>query len=257
LIEAYGFKVGQDIVIDPQAAAPGVMDVAGGRRALVTLPAFVAAATDKATGLSVLEGVRGVIFPYASPVDLVGPLASGNTPAGGKLWRLASSSTASFKHTGFAIVSPEMKFEPSKDTGSFAFGYAYQGPLKSAFVSAPAAAVSATDKTPLAESQKPVRLVVVGNAAFANDDWTQLARFLPVYAAGAQLLYNSIGWTVEDEALIPLRSKTMDSRQIPAVSDAKASAIQWANILGLPMAFCLYGVARWRFRKSTRTTQRL
>jgi O-antigen/teichoic acid export membrane protein len=62
---------------------------------------------------------------------------------------------------------------------------------------------------------------------------------------------------VEDEALIPLRSKTMDSRQIPAVSDAKAGAIQWTNILGLPMAFCLYGVARWRLRKSNRTTQRL
>jgi gliding-associated putative ABC transporter substrate-binding component GldG len=257
MLEAYGFKIGQDIVIDPQAAAPGVMDLAGGRRALVTLPAFVAAATDKAPGLSVLEGVRGVIFPYASAVDLVGPLAGGNTPAGAKLWRLASSSNASFKHTGFAVVSPEMKFEPGKETGSYAFGYAYQGTLKSAFVSAPAAAVSAADKAPLAESQKPVRLVVVGDAAFANDDWTQLARFLPVYAAGAQLLYNAIGWTVEDEALIPLRSKTMDSRQIPAVSDAKASAIQWTNILGLPLAFCLYGVARWRLRKSNRTTQRL
>jgi ABC-type uncharacterized transport system involved in gliding motility auxiliary subunit len=110
---------------------------------------------------------------------------------------------------------------------------------------------------PLSESQKPVRLVVVGNAAFANDEWTQLARFLPVYAAGAQLLYNAIGWTVEDEALIPLRSKTMDSRQIPAVSEAKASAVQWANILGLPVVFCLYGVGRWRLRKSNRMNQRL
>ena len=150
-----------------------------------------------------------------------------------------------------------MKFEPGKEFGSYAFGYAYQGPLKSAYVTAPPASVSATDKMPLSESQKPVRLVVVGNAAFANDEWTQLARFLPVYAAGAQLLYNAIGWTVEDEALIPLRSKTMDSRQIPAVSEAKASAVQWANILGLPVVFCLYGVGRWRLRKSNRMNQRL
>jgi gliding-associated putative ABC transporter substrate-binding component GldG len=257
MLESYGFKIGQDIVIDPQGAAPGVMDVGGGRRALMTMPAFVAAATDKPQGLSVLEGVRGVIFPYASAVDLVGPLAGGSTPAGAKVWRLAASSNTSFKHSGFAIVGPEMKFEPGKEFASYAFGYAYQGPLKSAFVAAPAAAVSAADKQPLAESQKPVRLVVVGNAAFANDEWTQLSRFLPVYAAGAQLLYNAIGWTVEDEALIPLRSKTMDSRQIPAVSDAKASAVQWLNILGLPLAFCLYGVGRWRVRKSNRMNQRL
>ena len=257
ILESYGFKIGKDIVIDPQAAAPGVMDVGGGRRALLTLPAFVAAAAEKAPGLSVLEGVRGVIFPYASPVDLTGPLAGGNVPAGAKVWKLAASSPASYRHSGFALISPEMKFEPGKEFGSYAFGYAYLGTLKSAFVSAPMAAVSATDKMPLSESQKPVRLVVIGSAAFANDDWTQLARFLPVYAAGAQLLYNAIGWTVEDEALIPLRSKTMDSRQLPAVSDRKAAVVQWANILGLPVAFCLFGVARWRVRRSNRVNQRL
>jgi gliding-associated putative ABC transporter substrate-binding component GldG len=258
LLEAYGFKLTQDIIIDPQAAAPGVMDVGGGRRALLTTPAFVAAATDKAPGLSVLEGIRGLIFPYASPVELVGPLAGGAVPAGAKVWRLAASSSASYKHSGFALVSPEMKFEQGKEPlRSYAFGYAYQGPLKSAFVTAPAAGVSTGDKQPLAETQKPARLVVIGNSAFASDDWTQLARFLPVYAAGAQLLYNSIGWTIEDEALIPLRSKTMDSRQLPAISDNKATVVRWANILGLPFAFCLFGTARWYIRRSNRTNQRL
>lgn len=256
LLEPYGFKVGQDIVIDNQAAAPGVMDVGGGRRALVTSPAFVGAATEKAPGLSVLEGVRGLILPYASPVELVGPLASG-TPAGGTLWKIASSSDTSFTHSGFALIGPDMKFEQGKETPrSYAFGYAYQGPLKSAFVTAPAASVS-TDKQPASETQKPVRLLVVGDAAFASDDWTQLARFMPVYAAGAQMLYNAIGWTVEDEALIPLRSKNMDSRQIRGVSEAKSSVVQWANVLGLPLAFCLFGVARWRVRKSNRVNQRL
>jgi gliding-associated putative ABC transporter substrate-binding component GldG len=257
MLEAYGFKIGKEIVIDQQAAAPGVMDVGGGRRALLTSPAFVAAATEKAPGFSVLEGVRGLIFPYASPVELVGPLANGNVPATGKLQKLAATSPASYTHGGFALISPEMKFEPGKEFKSYALGYAYQGPLKSAFVTEPAASVSTADNQPLSESKKPVRLVVVGDAAFANDEWTQLARFLPVYAAGAQLLYNAIGWTVEDEALIPLRSKTMDARQLPAVSERKATVIQWVNILGLPIAFCLFGVARWRVRRSNRENQRL
>jgi ABC-type uncharacterized transport system involved in gliding motility auxiliary subunit len=256
LIEPYGFKVSQDIVIDNEAAAPGVMDVGNGRRALLTSPAFVAAAADKSPGLTLIEGVRGLIFPFASPVSLVGPLADGKVPAGAKVWRLAASSASSFKHSGFSLIGPEMKFDAPKETGSYAFGYAYQGPLKSAFVAAAPESVSSPDKQPLGETKKPVRLVVVGNSAFANDEWTQLARYLPVFAAGAQLLYNAIGWTVEDEALIPLRSKTMDSRQIAAISDAKASAVQWINVLGLPFAFCLYGVGRWRMRKSNRLNQR-
>ena len=258
LLESYGFKIGQDIVVDPQAAAPGPMDLAEGRRALVTSPAFVAAMTEKAPGLSVLDGVRGLVFPYASPVELTGPLAGGAPGNGGKLWKLASSSPDSYLHSGFAVISAEMKFEPGKDPPrAYALGYAYQGPLKSAFVTAPAAAVSTDQKQPLAESQKPVRLTVIGNAAFASDEWTQLARFMPVYAAGAQLLYNAIGWIVEDEALIPLRSKSMDARQISAISERKASMVEWANVLGLPLAFCLFGVARWRVRKANRANQRL
>jgi hypothetical protein len=189
---------------------------------------------------------------------LVGPLAGGNPQNGGKVWRLAASSNTSFKHSGFLLVNPEMKIEPaSKETAAYAFGYAYQGPLKSAFVTAPAASVSVATDQPLSESKKPVRIVVLGNAAFANDEWTQLARYLPIYAAGAQLIYNAIGWTVEDEALIPLRSKTMDSRQITPTSDAKASVVQWTNVLGLPVAFCLFGIARWRLRKLNRTNQKL
>ena len=259
VLGGYGFKIGQDIVVDPESAAPGVMDVGGGRRALLSSPAFVAAATEKAPGLSVLEGVRGLVFPYASPVELTGPLAGGNVPPGGKLWKLAGSSPKSYTHSGFAVVGPDMKFEQGKEAPrSYAFGYAYHGPLKSAFVSAPAASVSADkDKQPLAETEKPVRLLVMGDAAFASDDWTQLARFMPVYGAGAQLLYNAIGWTVEDEALIPLRSKNMDSRQLAVASETKASVVEWANVLGLPLAFCLFGVARWRVRKSNRMNQRL
>jgi uncharacterized membrane protein len=49
----------------------------------------------------------------------------------------------------------------------------------------------------------------------------------------------------------------MDARQLPAVSERKATVIQWVNILGLPVAFCLFGVARWRVRRANRDNQRL
>ena len=100
-----------------------------------------------------------------------------------------------------------------------------------------------------------MRLVVIGDSDFANDDYVQLARAFPVYEAGAFLLHNAIGWTVEDEALIPLRSKSMGNRPLEAVSEAKASTLKWVNILGLPMLFCAYGVVRWRLRRIARSSQ--
>ena len=255
LLDTYGFKVGQDVIADNEAAMPGLVDMGGGRRGLTQLPIWVGVQIGKSQGISVLDGIRGLVFPLASTVDLVGPLAGGNLPAGGKLWKLASSGPNSWKHTGFFIINQATKIEETKDRGPFAFGYAYQGPLKSAFVKGPEAGVSAADKQPPSESQKPVRLVVIGDSDFANDDYVQLSRAFPFYEAGALMLHNAIGWTVEDEALIPLRSKTMGSRPLGVISEAKASTLKWVNILGLPVLFCAYGVVRWRLRRMARNSQ--
>jgi ABC-type uncharacterized transport system involved in gliding motility auxiliary subunit len=255
LLETYGFKVGQDVIADNEAAMPGLIDMGGGRRGLTQLPIWVGVQIPKGQTISVLDGIRGMVFPLASTVDLVGPLADGKLPAGGKLWKLASSSASSWKHTGFFIMGPNTKIEENKDRGPFAFGYAYQGTLKSAFVSGPEAGVSLAEKQPLSESQKPVRLVVIGDSDFANDDYVQLSRAFPFYEAGAFLLHNAIGWTVEDEALIPLRSKSAGNRPLGTVSEAKASTLKWVNIMGLPVLFCAYGVVRWRLRRIARSSQ--
>jgi ABC-type uncharacterized transport system involved in gliding motility auxiliary subunit len=255
ILEAYGFKVGQDVIADNEAAMPGLIDMGGGRRGLTQLPIWVGVQIAKDQNLSVLNGIRGLVFPLASTVDLVGPLADGKVPAAGKLWKLASSGPNSWKHTGFFILNQTTKIEESKDRGPFAFGYAYQGTLKSAFVKGPEAGVSMADKQPVSESQKPVRLVVIGDSDFANDDYVQLSRAFPFYEAGALMLHHAIGWTVEDEALIPLRSKSMGNRPLGVVSEAKASTLKWVNILGLPVLFCAYGVIRWRLRRMTRSSQ--
>ncbi|HJX51934.1 MAG TPA: GldG family protein [Polyangia bacterium] len=255
ILDVYGFKVGQNVIADNEAAMPGLIDMGGGRRGLTQLPIWVGVQIPKNPGISVLDGIRGLVFPLASTVDLVGPLADGKLPAGGKLWKLASSSPSSWKHASFFIISQTTKLDESKERGPFAFGYAYQGPLKSAFVTGPAAGVSLADKQPLSESQKPVRLVVIGDSDFANDDYVQLARAFPFYEAGALVLHHAIGWTVEDEALIPLRSKSMGNRPLGMVSEAKASTLKWLNILGLPVLFCAYGVVRWRLRRVARSSQ--
>jgi gliding-associated putative ABC transporter substrate-binding component GldG len=257
LLEPYGFKIDPDFVFDDKQAMPGLLEV-GGRKMLVNAPFFVAAETEKAPELSVLEGIRGLVFPFGSSVTLAGPLASGK-PAAGKLWRVASSSKDGYKHTGFFVLGGDprqLKLDPPKERGSYAFGYAYQGPLRSAFAPPPVANESSAP-TPGTESAKPVRLVVMGDSDFANDEYVQLARMFQVYQAGAELLFNAIGWTVEDEALTPLRSKTLSPRPIKLSSEQAGVALQVGNMLGVPAAFCLFGVVLWRVRRSRRTGQKL
>jgi ABC-type uncharacterized transport system involved in gliding motility auxiliary subunit len=254
LLEPYGFKIGQDFVFDPNNA-PGPLDLGQGRPMLANVPFFVAGEVPEHKNFTVTAGLRQVVFPFPSSVELVGPLQGGKA-ARGKLYPLVSSSKESWKHTGFFVLSPGTQIEPAKDRASYGLGYAYEGPLKSAFARANAPAVSDPNAA-ATESKKPVRLVVLGDAEFANDEYVQLARFLQFYQAGAQLLFNAISWTVEDEALAPLRLKNVSPRPITVKSEATAAAIQWGNIVGLPLAFCLFGVVRWRIRRASRIGQTL
>ena len=149
----------------------------------------------------------------------------------------------------------QLKLDEPKEHGSYAFGYAYQGPLHSAFAPASPANESAP---PLAgnDSTKPVRLVVIGDSDFANDEFVQLARMFQVYQAGAEMLFNAIGWTVEDEALTPLRSKTMAARPTK-VSETGGRLLMAGNLLGVPLVFIGFGVVLWRIRRSRRTGLKL
>jgi len=264
LLEKYGFKIGENFVLDRKQSVPGIVDY-GGRKMLANEPVFVGVETEevKDKDFSVLSGLTAIIFPFASSVELVGPLASGKpTAPGARLWTLAKTSPAAWKVTGFFFFSPGAKIEEGKEKGSFAMGYAYQGPLKTAYPSAapPPSGMSEptpAPSTPPQQSKKPVRLVVVGDSDFANDEYLQAARFIPVYSNGAQMLFNAISWTIEDETLTAVRTKSVASRPLHADVDAKAGLYKTVNVAGVPLLFIGFGLLRWRVRRSQRQGQKL
>ncbi len=258
LLEKYGFKVGDDFVFD-KMNVPGPIDV-GGRKMLKNLPVFVGVKTDPSDkDQSILAGVNAVVFPFPSSVDLVGPLAGGKPQVpGARLWTLAASSPEAWKQTGFFFFAPMGDIPEGKDHGVFGLAYAYQGTLKSAFAAAPAGMSMPEPKdAPPSESKKPVRLVVVGDSDFASDDYLQLSRYLPFYQGGAQMLFNAISWTMEDEALTPVRTKTVASRPIEVASDGTVLAVKAVNIAGVPLLFIGFGLLRWRIRRARRQGQKL
>jgi gliding-associated putative ABC transporter substrate-binding component GldG len=252
LLEKYGFKIGQDFVLD-QPRVPGPVDMPDGRKMLANVPVYVGVKTamdDK--DLSVMEHINAVVFPFASSVELVGPLAGGK-PQAGKLWQLAKTTGTAWKHTGMFFFSPTTKIEEGKEKGSYGLAYAYLGPLKSAY--APAAAATPGMSTPdvpgaaPSESKKPVRLMVVGDSDFASDEYAQLGRYLPIYQEGAQMLVNAIGWAMEDEGLTPVRTKTLTARPMQVESTGTVLAV---NVVGVPLAFVAFGIVRWRLRRARR-----
>jgi gliding-associated putative ABC transporter substrate-binding component GldG len=253
LLEKYGFKIGQDFVLD-QPRVPGPVELPDGRKMLANVPVYVAVKVPEEKDLSVIERIGALVFPFASSVELVGPLAGGK-PQAGKLWTIAKTMPTAWKHTGMFFFSPTVKIEEGKEKGSYGLAYAYEGPLKTAYPSPAAqAGMSAPDPAgaPPSESKKPVRLLVVGDSDFASEDYLQLSRYVPIYQEGAQMLFNAIGWTTADETLTPVRTKTLTARPIQIESRASALALQVFNIAGVPAAFVVFGVVRWRLRRARR-----
>jgi gliding-associated putative ABC transporter substrate-binding component GldG len=259
LLEKYGFKIGEDFVFDRQNV-PGPID-AGGRKMLKNLPVFVGVKTEQTDkDNSILAGVNAVVFPFASSVSLVGPLASGKTETpGARLWTLAASSPQAWRQTGFFFFAPMSDIEEAKDPkdhGVFGLAYAYQGLLKSAYAPAAQPGMSLPDAANF-ESKKPVRLMVVGDSDFASDEYLQISRYLPFYQGGGQMLFNAVSWTMEDESLTPVRSKTVAARPIEVASDGSVVAVKVINVAGVPALFIGFGILRYLGRRTRRRGQKL
>jgi ABC-2 type transport system permease protein len=262
VLAAYGFKINDDLVFDRQNYYGPVMYQ--GRMALANFPTFPLAGPKELAPPEALEFMRHqgiMVFPFASSVDLVGKPE-------GKLVPIARSTGASWKQTGFFMLDPQNPPKETNDHGPFTFGYAFQGKLKSAYASkpapegapgAPAAAplASGADAAgPLKESQKEVRLLVVGDSNLASDDYAriflQAPQFVPGYGKNLSFLVNTIDWMAEDETLVPLRSKQVTTRLLTSTKEWGPLAARLLNNVLLPLGFVAYGVIRWRTRKNRR-----
>ena len=170
-----------------------------------------------------------------SSVELVGPLAGGKPPAG-KLWTIAKTTPTAWKQTGMFFFSPTTKIEEGKEKGSYGARLRVPGPAQERLPvrRPPRPGMSAPDQanTPPSESKKPVRLLVIGDSDFASDEYLQLGRYLPIYQEGAQMLFNAMGWATEDEALTPVRTKTLTARPIQVESRRHGRALQVVNVAG-------------------------
>jgi hypothetical protein len=62
---------------------------------------------------------------------------------------------------------------------------------------------------------------------------------------------------MEDEALTPVRSKTVGARPIEIASDGTVTAVKAINIAGVPLMFIGFGLMRWRVRRARRQGQKL
>jgi gliding-associated putative ABC transporter substrate-binding component GldG len=267
LLAHYGFKINDDVVLEPQKNMPGPLQVEG-QWQIGNYPTFLI--TDSIAKSSPLfEHVDALTLPFASSIELI---KDNKTQTGLNYTQLAQSSTRSWRQKGMFLLQPTTPLKPGDEKGPFALAYSAEGKFKSFFAgkpypnekgekvepAAPNASLPPDADRPIDQAQAPARLIVVADSNFVNDMYVGgVSRYVPVYQIGLAFLLNSLDWLAQDKALSSIRQKTIMQRPITYSSDSTPWILQAVNIVGVPLAFILFGVARWRVRTARRARAKL
>ena len=87
---------------------------------------------------------------------------------------------------------------------------------------------------------KSTRLVVIGNSAFATNQWAGLQR-------NGDLFVNTINWLAQDEDLISVRPKSPTNRRV-ILTETQQRELFFASMIFLPGLVIISGALIW-FRR--------
>lgn len=118
------------------------------------------------------------------------------------------------------LAQKEVKFDPKTDTA---------GPLS--------IGVAADKKV----GDKDARLVVIGNSAFASNQWNGLQH-------NGDLFFNTIDWLAQDENLISIRPKESADRHL-TLTQSQMSGVWWVDQIFVPGFVIVSGIFIWLKRR--------
>ncbi|MCG3203425.1 MAG: hypothetical protein KCHDKBKB_00083 [Elusimicrobia bacterium] len=213
----WGLTLREGLVLDPRADRIQVQSVQGAFRMInvIDYPYFPWV-SDLNRNHSTTKNLEGVSLPFVSPIEVSQQVAGVVTTP------LAKSSEYSFLDERPMDLNPMTPRRPEANSakGPFILGM-------------------------LAENNG-ARLVLFGTSRFIQSEY-------PSQPSNFGLLGNLLDWSVQDEALIQIRSKGVARRPLKEQSDGVRLLIKYAMFFGLPLLSLLVGLWMWRSQKIRRS----
>lgn len=225
LLAAYGMGLEDNLIMDKQSSVVTVQRRQGffNLQQQIPYPFFPISSSFNSDNMMVSR-LRDLMFYFVSTVD-----TSLVLPEGVDRELLVFSSSQSSTQKGFFFIQPVFEQAEFSD-GPFVMSADYRGVFPSAY---DAGRTSLT-----------TRLVLVGDGDFLNES------IIGPVPGNIEFGLNLVDWLVQDEALLTIRSKKIEARSLDEVSDALKPWIKYGNMLGPVLFVILFGLIRWRRRKS-------
>ncbi len=215
-LSEWGLKLSNGFVVDQQCDRIQVQAMRGQFRMInvIDYPYFpwVAGLDRKHPATKNLDGVT---MPFVSPIDIA------ERKPGVTYTPLAVTSPYSFLDPHPFNLNPLMPHEPAADSpkGPFNVGVLVEN--------------------------KDSRLIVFGTSRWVDASY-------PLRPNNYGLLSNLIDWSVQDEALIQIRSKGLARRPIRDLGDGVRGVFKYLMLLALPLGSVAIGLVLWRRQKVRR-----
>ncbi len=207
VLKPFGVTVRSDLVYDLMANEVIPVRAAGGMQVLERYSYFIQA---KSTSQSVVnQDLSGVLLAWASSID---------TTAGAR-WSVTPLLVSS---RGSGVSTTETEIMPNRD-----FSQTGLAPR--------VLAVQVAAKRP-GDTAARGRVIVVGDAVFATDQFTQHS------PENLDFVLNAVDWLAQDEALIAIRSKDRGAPPLAFSSAALREGVKYGNVVGVPVLLAILGM---------------
>lgn len=250
LLKHYGIEVGSQLVMDAQAS-----------NYPTKCPPFPIMIPRPYAGWPVVTafgeqhpltfGLGALALPFATEVKLTKDVKS---QAGIKAQEIGFSSGNAWRVSAGGDVDPCNIKVPESLESSIPVAAALSGSFTSYFKGKE---LPKKEDKPvegfIEQSKKQGRIIVIGSAGLPSDDKLQLLSRVDrrQVAFNFAFVQNALDWMTNDDDLIAVRMKNVDDPPVDKeVSEGAKAFAKWGNIIGIPLAFMLFGVIRWRLRRS-------
>ncbi len=237
LTAAYGVDMFPALLLDQKSETVGVERAEGGirMRSFVQYPPFVRV-TDLAKNTPLTKNLKGIVLPFSSPLelrDVQGVEAQAIARSSEKTWLFESDDSF--------VADPGVMMPPTED-GDFAgprdLVATLQGNLPSYFKGRSLPLSIADNLIPVSPE---TRVVVVGSGQWISDALPSRLN-LAFFA-------NLLDWLVQDEALVSIRTRSINNRPLKAIGDSGRVLFKYGNMLLPPLLLLGFGIVRLQMRK--------
>lgn len=222
ILEKYGVKVNQDLVLD---ASSGVASFNQGFLSFSInypfWPKTLKPGFDKdSVAMAKLESI---IFPWASSVEI----QKDKIDQTNKVYELVKTSPRSWLEKSDFILNPQQEFRPTT-AGQYDLAVAVFGKFQSAF-----------GKKEIGNG----RIIVIGDSDFVRDSFADGADNLAFFQ-------NAVDVLTQDEQLISIRAKGVSGQPITReLPDKLRTVVRYANVLGITVIVLAFGLYRYYARR--------